>query len=313
MRVLVTGGLGYVGRAVALELLGAGHQVDVLSRGKSSVTVPAGARLVEGDIRDRPRLAEIALEGRYQGVCHLAALTRGRESIADPLTYYDVNVGGTINLLDALRDAAQPGGGAVRFVFASTSIVYGSQQTGALSEDLPPKPESPYGASKVAAEQLVGSVAATGLITAITLRLFNVAGTVDGYTDTDPTRIIPNVLRAAYGELPHISVNGDGSAVREFTHVRDVAAAFRLALESGHEGYRLYNVGTGKGVSIRDVIAAAELVTNRQILVRHLPPKTEPHTLISDPNRLIQELGWCAVHSGLSEIFQPAAEAGGAA
>ncbi len=157
---------------------------------------------------------------------------------------------------------------------------------------------------------MVGHVAEAGFVHATTLRCFNVAGAVDGYGDPDPTRLVPNVLRAAYGQLPHVSVNGDGSAVREFTHVRDVATAFRLAVESPHEGHRTYTVGTGHGVRIRDVIAAAELLTDRRIPVRHLPPREEPHTLVCDPRRITRELGWKPVHSGLSEILQTAAEAG---
>lgn len=303
MRVLVTGGLGFVGRAVARDLVGAGHRVDVLSRGRGGVGPPAGASLVEGDIRDRARVVEVVAGGRYDGICHLAALTRGRDSVADPLAYYDVNLGGTVNLLAAVEAAGPVGERPVRFVFASTSIVYGSQRTGALGEDLPPAPESPYGASKVAAEQLVGYYAATGGISAVTLRCFNVAGAVDGYADADPTRIIPNVLRAIRGELPHVTVNGDGSAVREFTHVLDVARAFRLALEATGAGDApVYNVGTGRGVSIREVIAEAERVTGRRVPVEHLPPKPEPHTLISDPRLLMTSLGWTATHSDLAEI-----------
>ncbi|GAA5190641.1 UDP-glucose 4-epimerase GalE [Rugosimonospora acidiphila] len=309
MRVLVTGGLGFVGRAVATELVGAGHRVDVLTRGATGTKPPAGADPVEADVRDRVRIAEVVARGRYDGICHLAALTRGRDSVADPLTYYDVNVGGTLNLLLAARAA-----GPVRFVFASTSIVYGSRRTGALQEDLPPAPENPYGASKVAAEQLVGYHAATGDISAATLRCFNVAGAVDGYPDADPTRIIPNVLRAIRGELPHVTVNGDGSAVREFTHVLDVAAAFRLALEStatAGPGAPVYNVGTGRGVSVAEIIAAAESVTGKRVPVRHLPPRQEPHTLICDPRRIAGELGWRAQRSDLPDIIRGAWEATG--
>jgi UDP-glucose 4-epimerase len=143
----------------------------------------------------------------------------------------------------------------------------------------------------------------------VVLRCFNVAGAVDGYTDTDPTRIVPNVLRAARGELPRFTVNGDGSAIREFTHVRDVAAAFRLAVED-ERATGTYNVGTGQGVAVRDVIAVAEQVTGRTIRVEHLPPKPEPHTLISDPARLTGELGWQPAHSALSEILASAWAAG---
>jgi UDP-glucose 4-epimerase len=300
MRVLVTGGLGFVGRAVAFELVAAGHRVAVLTR-RGDATPPGGTELVEGDVRDRARLVEVMAAGRYDGVAHLAALTRARDSLADPLTYLDVNVGGTLNLLTAFT--------AGRLAFASSSVVYGSC-TGALREDLPTRPESPYGASKVAAEQLVAAVAATGDLSAVVLRCFNVAGAVDGYTDTDPTRIVPNVLRAARGELPRFAVNGDGSAVREFTHVRDVAAAFRLALED-ERATGTYNVGTGQGVAVRDVIAVAEQVTGRTVPVEHLPPRPEPHTLISDPGRLSGELGWRPTHSALSEILSSAWAAAG--
>lgn len=309
MRVLVTGGLGFIGRAVARDLVGAGHRVDVLSRGRGGVAPPAGAELVEGDVRDRARIAAVVAGGRYEGICHLAGLIRGRDSVADPLSYYDVNLGGTVNLLSAVEAARAAGEGPagerpVRFVFASTSIVYGSQRTGALSEDLPPAPENPYGASKLAAEQLIGYHAATGGISAVTLRCFNVAGAVDGYADTDPTRIIPNVLRAARGDLPHVTLNGDGSAVREFTHVLDVASAFRLAVEATEaRSAAVYNVGTGEGVSMGEVIATAERVTGRRVPVERLPPKPEPHTLVSDPRRLMADLGWVPAHSALEEII----------
>jgi UDP-glucose 4-epimerase len=315
MRVLVTGGLGFIGRAVAADLVGAGHRVDVLSRGRAGVTPPAGADLVAGDVRDRDRIAAVVAGGRYDGICHLAGLIRGRDSIGDPLSYYDVNLGGTVNLLSAVKAVGPVGERPLRFVFASTSIVYGSQRTGALSEDLPPAPENPYGASKLAAEQLIGYHAATGEISAVTLRCFNVAGAVDGYADTDPTRIIPNVLRAARGELPHVTLNGDGSAVREFTHVLDVASAFRLAIQANGIGANgtaadgtapVYNVGTGRGVSMAEVIATAERVTGRPVPVEHLPPKPEPHTLVSDPRRLMADFGWAPVHSDLTEIIESA-------
>lgn len=317
MRVLVTGGLGFVGRAVARDLVGAGHRVDVLSRGRAGVRPPAGADLVTGDVRDRDRIAAVVAAGRYDGICHLAGLIRGRDSVGDPLSYYDVNLGGTVNLLSAVKAVGPVGERPVRFVLASTSIVYGSRRTGALSEDLPPAPENPYGASKAAAEQLIGYHAATGEISAATLRCFNVAGAVDGYADTDPTRIIPNVLRAARGELPRVTLNGDGSAVREFTHVLDVASAFRLAVEANGTAANstaangtaaagaapVYNVGTGRGVSMAEVIATAERVTNRPVPVEHLPPKPEPHTLVSDPRRIMAALGWAPVHSDLAEII----------
>lgn len=165
------------------------------------------------------------------------------------MRYYDANVGGTANLLDAL---AASGSESPRFVLASTNNVYGTRD-GSLSEDLELHPESPYAASKVAAEQLVTYQAATGALAATVLRLFNVAGAIDGITDTDTRRLIPGVLAVAAGERPTFAVNGDGGAVREYTHVRDAAAAVVVALTGGETGKtRCYNVGTGRGVSVLD-------------------------------------------------------------
>jgi UDP-glucose 4-epimerase len=186
-------------------------------------------------------------------------------------------------------------------VLASTSIVYGSARTGALGEELPTRPENPYAASKVAAEQLVAACTATGAVSGVALRCFNIAGAVDGYPDLDPTRLIPNVLRAARGDTPHVRVNGDGSAVREYTHVRDVASAFRLALAADATG--VFNVGTGHGVAVRDVIAIAGQVTGRPVPVAHQPPRPEAHTLVCDPGRITTELGWRPAYSELPEII----------
>lgn len=272
MHVLVTGGLGYLGHAVTHDLLAAGHRVTVLTRGHPDAGRHAGVGLVEGDIRDRARIREIVAAGRFDAVCHLAAVSRGRDSFADPLTYYDVNVVGTLNLLMAL-DNIRESVPSARFVFASTDKVYGSQHVGALGEDLEPHPESPYAASKVSAEQLVAAYAATGAIGAVTLRCFNIAGAANGRTDTDTARIIPNVFRALTGELPYITLNGDGSAVRDFVHILDVATAVRLSLAAVKAGeHRVYNIGSGTASSMAQVVAAAEAVTGLPVPVRKVPP-----------------------------------------
>jgi UDP-glucose 4-epimerase len=302
MRVLVTGGLGFLGHAVTLDLLAAGHQVTVLTRGRADAKPAAGADLAEGDLRDRDRIREIIVAGRFDAVCHLAAVTRARDSFADPLTYYDVNVGGTLNVLMAL-DAVRGSMAPPRMVFTSTNIVYGSQHNGALSEELTPHPESPYAASKVAAEQLVAAYAATGAIGAVILRPFNIAGSVDGVTDTDTTRIIPNAFRAASGELPHVTLNGDGSAVRDFVHVLDVAAAVSLSLAADGPGKSaVYNIGSGTGSSMTQVVKTAESVTGRPIPINRLPPKPEPQTLIASIHLAAQELRWRPQRSRLNQI-----------
>ena len=306
MRVLVTGGLGFLGHAVTRDLLAAGHQVTVMSRGRTDAKPAPGADLVTGDIRDRARVGEITRTGGYEGVVHLAAVTSGRHSLADPLTYFDVNVGGTLNLLiaiDQLRDECPP----VSFVFASTNIAYGSQHAGALSEDRDPHPESPYSAAKVAAEQLVAAYATTGAIGAVTVRPFNIAGAVDGVGDTDTARIIPNIFRAITGQLSHVTLNGDGAAVRDFVHVADVAEGVRLALTACTPGgHQLVNLGSGGGTSMAEVVATAERVTGKTVDVKRMPPKPEPPRLTADITRARTQLGWEPRRSDLSEILTDA-------
>jgi UDP-glucose 4-epimerase len=299
VRVLVTGGLGYLGRAVTRQLLDAGHRVTVLTRAADRARPVPGADLAVADLRDRRRIREI-VRG-HDGICHLAALTAVRESHADPLTYFDVNVGGTWNLLDGVRAADPP----TRIVYASTNIVYGSRRAGAFTEDADAHPESPYAASKLSAEHLVAGFAASGAAGAVSLRIFNIAGAVDGIPDTDPTRIIPNVFRTLTGELPYVTLNGDGSAVRDFVHLRDVAAAVLRSLDSAVPGrHRVYNIGSGTGTSMAEVIATAELVTGRQVPVRRMPPKPEAQVLVADNRRAVAELGWHPAHSDLRQIIE---------
>jgi UDP-glucose 4-epimerase len=303
MKVLVTGGFGFVGWALTRCLLDAGHQVAMLTRGTAGCP-PPGAVAITADLRDAPALVEAIRPGGYDGVCHLAALTRPRDSMADPLAYWDVNVAGTLNVLKAI--AGPPGQPSPRVVFASTNIVYGSRSEGALSETLPPHPESPYAASKAAAERLLRDVAGTGAISATVLRVFNASGAVAGRPDRDTARLIPNILRVARGELPALSVNGDGGVRRDYTHVLDVAEAFRLALEDNRPGISTYNVGTGKGTSITELVAVAESVTGRDIPVQHLPPRAEPQTSVADPTRIMADLGWRPDHSSLTRILRDA-------
>jgi UDP-glucose 4-epimerase len=192
-------------------------------------------------------------------------------------------------------------------VFASTNVVCGSGHTGAMHEDLPPNPENPYAASKLGAEQLVAAYAATGAVGAVTLRLFNLAGAADGVSDTDTSRIIPNVFRALTGESPHITMNGDGSAVRDFVHVLDVAAAVRLSLAAVQPGeHRVYHVGSGIGSSMADVVRVAGEVAGRPVAVKKMPPKPEAQRLTADNSRIVAELGWEPGRSDLRRILSDA-------
>jgi len=311
VRVLVTGGLGFLGRAVVAELAAHGAEVTALTHSRPDMTVPGATNIRYADLRSQTDLAAVVEDVRPDAVCHLAALATVRESFTKPIEYYDVNVIGTINLLRAL-EGLQPTS-PVKLVFASTNAVYGSGRPGSLSEDDAPNPENPYAASKLAAEQLIRGYARTGRIGAAILRCFNIAGaTADGYGDPDTTRIISAALQAASGEIPHVSVNGDGSAVREFTHVLDVAEAFRLALDATVPGVgEVYNIGTGDGAAMIDVIHAAEKITGQTINVVHKPPAREAHTLIANAMRAREALGWKPDRSALDRIISDAWAASG--
>ncbi|WP_396448934.1 NAD-dependent epimerase/dehydratase family protein [Actinomadura sp.] len=290
MRVLVTGAAGYIGYAVGRRLVAAGHEVDGLVR--RDAALPDGVRPVRGDLLDPDGLPR----GPYDGVCHLAALTRVRESFEQPLPYFAANVQGTVNLLEAVA--------ADRIVLGSTAAVYGAPERQPIPESEAPAPASPYGASKLAAEHAVRWHARTGAAGAVVLRTFNVAGSVDGRTDPDETRLIPKALAVAAGRAPHIELNGEGLAVREYLHVDDLAAAYVRALEAVRPGEdRVYNVGSGAGAAVREVVAAVEQVTGRPVPARRRPARPEAPVLVCDAAAIRAELGWRPERSALPEII----------
>ncbi len=292
MRVLVTGAGGYLGRAVVEALDHAGHEPVAMVHSDRS-TVPADVETRPGDLLRADSLAD-AVRG-VDAVCHLAGLTRARESWDQPLRYFAVNVSGTLALLDAM---AASGAGVV--VFASTGSIYGTPELQPMSEDLPDAPPHPYAASKQAAESVIEWQARAGGLGAVVLRLFNVAAG----TDPDPTRIVPRVLAVAAGESPSVEVNGDGSVVRDFLHVDDAARAFVAALDAGPRvgAFRRYTIGSGVGTSVRDVVTAAGRVTGRPIPVIHRPSAVEPQALVCDPTRAAADLGWKPRRSDLDMI-----------
>lgn len=271
MRVLVTGATGYVGRVVMAELVAAGH-----------TAVP-----FTGDVRSRDGLRGF---GDVDAVVHLAAVARVRESFDDPVRYYDVNVGGTVNLLRSPPP---------RFVLASTAGVYGPTGVPVVGEDCPRAPVNPYAAAKAAAEDVLAWAAAAGRVGAVALRLFNVAGG----GDRDDTRVITKACGVAAGRVPSMEVFGDGSAVRDFVHVRDVARAFVTAVEHCGEGYAALNVGATPA-SVADVLEAVERVTGRPVpVVRRAAHPGEVREQRADTTRL-RALGWRPECSDLDALIR---------
>jgi UDP-glucose 4-epimerase len=301
MRVLVTGATGFVGRVLVGQLAIAGHSVIGLAR----TPRPCRCELLTGDVLDQAAL-EHAVEGA-DAVCHLAALTQIRESFEEPLLYFRVNVVGTLNLLGAMSAEARRSDHMLRLVFASTGSVYGTPETQPITEDQQPAPRNPYGASKLAAEAMIGYQAALGTVSAITLRTFNAAGAVDGRGDPDTSRLIPRALLAAAGQAECLNINGDGSAIREYIHVADLAHAYVRAIDADSSaGHRIYNVGSGVGASVRDVIGAVERVTGQPVPVRWGPPTSESPELRADSSRIRAELWWQPSRSDLDTIVSDA-------
>lgn len=304
MRILVTGGAGFAGTAVTKHLLLAGHQVAALVHDAR----PGGVEdLRPGDILDAASL-RAAVNGA-DVVCHLAALTRVRDSFADPVGYFERNTAGTINLLRAMDAEQERTGRPLGLVLASTGAVYGTPERQPITEAEAPAPSSPYGASKLAAESAAACYAGTGNAGVIILRAFNLAGAVSGRGDTDTTRLIPKALAVAAGRAPRLHVNGDGTAVREYLHVEDFGHACALAAGACEPGTsRAYNV-SGTAATVRDVITITEQVTQRPVPVTWGPPVPEPPVLLADSARIQADLGWKARHPDLAAIIADAWQA----
>jgi UDP-glucose 4-epimerase len=299
MRILVTGAAGFVGYAVAALLVEHGHEVTGLTRSGASA-LPKGVQRLEGDLRVPATLPRAVAE--VDAVCHLAGLTKVRQSQTSPVDYWRTNVGGTLAILDRLASVR-----AGRLVLASTCTVYGEQAEQPISETAAEAPSSPYGTSKFAADQAAADLAATGAIGAISLRAFNVAGALPGHPDHDKTRLIPQLLAVQQGRVPELVINGDGTAVRDFVHVADMATAFVLALHACQPGiWRVYNVGSGRPSTVHDVIVTAETVTGRPVPRRHTAAADEPATLVADSTRIRSELGWRPEKSSLPDIISDA-------
>jgi UDP-glucose 4-epimerase len=314
LKVLVVGGAGYVGSTSVEHFVEAGHEVvvyDNLSSGHRAA-VPEGARLVVGDIDDRARLGEILSDG-VDAVLHCAARSLVGESMADPGLYYRVNVAGGVELLEAMKET-----GVTRLVYSSSAAVYGEPRRVPIAEADRTEPINPYGATKLAFEGAMRWFCAAHDFRAISLRYFNVAGATErNGEDHDPeTHLMPLVLRVAAGEATHVQIHGqdyptpDGTCIRDFLHVRDIALAHLLALEATGEGdasLEVYNLGSAAGFSVREVVEAARRVTGRAIPARPVKRRIgDPPVLVASSRRARRELGWQPKHSSLEQMLADA-------
>ena len=313
MRLLVVGGAGYIGSVVANQLIDTGHSVTVadnLSKGHEWA-VPPKASFVEVDLLDGPALTEVVAEG-FDGVLHFAALSLVGESVTEPSRYFRANVAGTINLLDAIRAA-----GVERLVFSSTAATYGEPDQVPILESAPTVPTNPYGASKLAVDMAIGfecaAAAARGqTFGATSLRYFNVAGASGDYGELhDPeTHLIPLVLRVAAGLRDSVQIYGtdyatpDGTAVRDYIHVEDLARAHLLALDAITPGtHAIYNLGNGTGFSVREVVEACRAVTGHPIPAAEVGRRAgDPAVLVASSDKIRRELGWVPEKPSLEDM-----------
>jgi UDP-glucose-4-epimerase GalE len=314
MRVLVTGGAGYIGSHTVRRLIDRGHAVTVfdnLSNGHRAA-VPADA-LAVGDLKDVDHLDQLMVARRIEAVVHFAASAYVGESVTNPAKYYQNNLLNSLNLLDRCRRLK-----VTRFVFSSTCATYGVPTVVPITEDEKQLPINPYGNTKLAFERMLADYAPAYGIGYAALRYFNAAGAAaDGTLGEhhDPeTHLIPLVLQVALGQRPHVEVFGtdyptpDGTCVRDYVHVEDLAEAHVLAVERLEPGRGLkLNVGTGRGYSVREVIRTAEEVTGKPIAVKEGPRRPgDPPALVAAADRIRAELGWSPKYAELRPIVETA-------
>lgn len=318
MKVLVTGGAGYIGGTVAEELMAHGHTVSIyddLRHGHRSM-LPAGAAFIEGELADRKLLESTLGEGQFDGVMHFAALIEAGESMKKPEIYFRNNSAGTLSLLESMLAT-----GVSRLVFSSTAALYGEPKATPIVEDADLVPTNPYGESKLLVEQMLRWFHESHGFSYASLRYFNVAGAVPGRGEAhEPeSHLIPLVLDVALGRRESIKIFGqdyataDGTAVRDYIHVRDLAKAHLLALtalEGGNAPKRLiYNLGNGVGFSVREIVEAVRRVTGHAIPVVEEPRRPgDPAVLIASSAKITRELGWRPEYADIDAIVRSAWE-----
>jgi UDP-glucose 4-epimerase len=312
LKLLVTGGAGYIGSVCGQLLVDSGHEVvvlDSLERGHVAA-VPPAARLEIVDLLNAKAVGETLAEG-FDGVLHFAALALVGESVEHPERYYRTNVGGSLNLLEAMVAAR-----ISRLVFSSTCAVYGQPDEVPISERESTLPVNAYGASKLAVDHMIRDFCTAHGIGAVSLRYFNVAGASgDVGEDHDPeTHLIPNILRTLTGRRERVDIYGtdyptpDGTAIRDYIHVEDLAAAHLLALQAAQAGaHEVLNLGNGSGFSVREVIRAAEEVTGRTVPTVECPRRPgDPAMLVAASERVRSVLGWEPQKPALTDMIADA-------
>ena len=314
MKILVTGGAGYVGSHCASRLTEAGHETwvyDNLSRGHAEA-VPAG-RLIVGDLAEQQKLADLLREKQIDAVMHFAALALVGESVQQPHLYYANNVVGSHHLLEAMRQA-----GVAQIVFSSTTATYGVPERTPIAESTPQQPINPYGFSKLAVERMLDDYATAYGLASAALRYFNAAGAAadgsNGEDHTPESHLIPLVLQVALGQREQITILGDdyptpdGTCVRDYVHVEDLADAHLAALDRLQPGRTLkLNLGTGRGYSVREVIEACRRVTGHAIPAARAPRRPgDPPELVADCRLAREILGWSPRYATLESIVETA-------
>jgi UDP-glucose 4-epimerase len=315
MNILVTGGAGYIGGTVARLLLSQGHAITVYDNlcHSKRLAVPTDATFVEGDLADR-MLLENTLRQGFDGVMHFAALIEAGESMKRPEIYFRNNTASTLSLLEAMLAT-----GHDRLVFSSTAACYGEPEKTPILEDAKLQPTNPYGESKLLVEHMLRWMNLIHNFKYASLRYFNVAGAIEGYGEAhEPeSHLIPLILDVALGRRANIKIFGsdyptkDGTCVRDYIHVRDLAEAHLLALGalSDTKSRLIYNIGNGQGFTVREVIDSARRVTGRPIAVEELDRRPgDPAVLVASSEKIKAELGWRPKFAELDQIIASAWE-----
>ena len=315
MKVLVTGGAGYIGSVVSAELLRAGHEVviyDNLSHGHRR-SVPRGAELVRGDVTDREPLSRALQRHRPEAVLHFAALIEAGESMQAPERYFRNNTAGTLNLLECMLQH-----GVSRLVFSSTAALYGDPDGTPIAEEAPLRPTNAYGESKLLVERMLAWFHRIHGMHYASLRYFNAAGAVGelGEDHRPESHLIPLLLQVALGQRPCIAIYGsdyetaDGTCIRDYIHVADLASAHLLALDAlASHGQLIYNLGNGRGFSVRQVVETARKVTGHAIPAQETSRRPgDPAVLVASADKIRAELGWQPRYPDLEQIVASAWE-----